>query len=247
MKEGSYMRIITAEDYQDMSRKVADLLSAEVVLRPDCTLGLATGSTPVGAYKILSERCAQGDLNFSRIKTINLDEYVGLPPTHKQSYRFFMQDNFFDHINIHPENTYVPNGMVGDVEAECRRYDEIIRVQGPVSVQLLGLGHDGHIGFNEPADTFTLPTHPVELAQATIDANARFFASADEVPRREFTMGIGAIMQAEKVILAVSGQAKAETVRKAFRGPVTPQVPASVLQLHPKFVLVGDREALSLL
>lgn len=241
------MRIYVTEDYNAMSRRVANILSAQVILKPACVLGLATGSTPVGAYKQLVEWYKKGDLDFSQVRSINLDEYVGLAPTHDQSYRYFMQSNLFDHVNIVPANTNVPNGLAENAAEECRRYNEVIHTLGPIDLQLLGMGHNGHIGFNEPSDAFELETHVVDLAETTIQANARFFACADEVPRQAMTMGIQTIMQAKKVLVAVSGKDKAEIVKKAFTGPVTPQVPASILQMHPDVILVGDKAALSLL
>lgn len=241
------MKIYVTEDYGAMSRKAANILSAQVVLKPDCVLGLATGSTPVGAYQQLIARYEQGDLDFSQVRSVNLDEYVGLAPTHSQSYRYFMQTNLFDHVNIRPENTNVPNGLADDLAEECRRYNGVIHQLGPVDIQVLGMGQNGHIGFNEPGETFELETHVVDLAQSTIQANARFFTCADEVPRQALTMGIKTIMQARRVLVMVSGPEKAEAVKKAFAGPVTPQVPASILQLHPDVTLVGDKAALSLL
>ncbi len=241
------MRIYVTEDYNAMSHRVASILAAQVMLKPDCVLGLATGSTPVGAYKQLVEWYKKGDLDFAQVRSINLDEYVGLAPTHDQSYRYFMQSNLFDHVNIVPANTNVPNGLAEDAAEECRRYNEVIHTLGPIDLQLLGMGHNGHIGFNEPADAFELETHVVDLTDTTIQANARFFASADEVPRQAMTMGIQTIMQAKKVLVAVSGKDKAEIVKKAFTGPVTPNVPASILQMHPDVILVGDKAALSLL
>lgn len=241
------MRIYVMKDYNAMSRQVANILSAQVILKPECILGLATGSTPVGAYRQLVEWYKKGDLDFSQVRTINLDEYVGLAPTHSQSYRYFMRSNLFDHVNVVPANTYVPNGLAENAAEECRRYDEVIQTLGPIDLQLLGMGHNGHIGFNEPSDAFELETHVVDLAETTIKANARFFACADEVPRQAMTVGIRTIMQAKKVLVAVSGKDKAEIVKKAFTGPVTPQVPASLLQMHPDVILVGDQAALSLL
>ena len=241
------MKIYSAKDYAGMSRIAANILSAQITMKPDCTLGLATGSTPIGTYQVLVERCASGDLDFSQVKSINLDEYVGLSPEHDQSYRYFMNTNLFNHVNINKDNTNVPNGLAEDLDAECQRYNELISTLGPIDIQVLGMGHNGHIGFNEPSDIFELETHKVDLAQTTIDANARFFASADEVPRQALTMGIKTIMQAKMVLVVVSGKDKAEIVKKAFTGPVTPQVPASILQMHPNVVLVGDEEALSLL
>jgi len=241
------MKFYVTENYDAMSRKAANILSSQITLKPDCVLGLATGSTPIGTYKVLIERCEKGDLDFSQVKSINLDEYVGLAPDHDQSYRYFMQTNLFDHINIQRENTHVPNGLAADPEAECARYNEIINTLGPIDIQVLGMGHNGHIGFNEPDDHFPLGTHSVDLTQTTIDANARFFASADEVPRKAFTMGIQNIMQAKKVLVVVNGEGKAEIVKKAFAGPVTPEVPASILQLHNDVTVVGDKAAMALL
>ena len=241
------MRIYIGKDYEEMSRIAANVLSAQVTMKPDCVLGLATGSTPIGTYKVLIDRCAKGDLDFSKVKSINLDEYVGLSGEHDQSYRYFMNNNLFNHINIDKANTNVPNGLAEDVDAECERYNNVISTLGPIDIQVLGMGHNGHIGFNEPDDHFPLLTHKVDLAQSTIDANARFFASADEVPRQALTMGIQTIMQAKKVLVVVSGKDKAEIVKKAFTGPVTPQVPASILQMHADVILVADEAAASLL
>ena len=241
------MKVYIGKNYDEMSRIAANVLSAQVMMKPDSVLGLATGSTPIGTYKVLIERCAQGDLDFSQVKSINLDEYVGLSGEHDQSYRYFMNNNLFNHINIDKANTKVPNGLAEDVDAECARYNEVINTLGPIDIQVLGMGHNGHIGFNEPDDYFPLETHKVDLAQSTIDANARFFASADEVPRQALTMGIKTIMQAKKVLVVVSGKDKAEIVKKAFTGPVTPQVPASILQMHSDVILVADEAAASLL
>ncbi|MBR6825074.1 MAG: glucosamine-6-phosphate deaminase [Oscillospiraceae bacterium] len=239
------MRIIVAENYEAMSRQAANILSSVVVMKPDCVLGLATGSTPIGTYQELIKRYQDGDLDFSRVKTVNLDEYVGLEPTHDQSYRYFMQTQLFDHVNINVENTNVPGGLAEDIEAECRRYDEVIASMGGIDIQVLGMGHNGHIGFNEPAEEFPKGTHQVDLAESTIEANARFFENRDMVPRKAVTMGIGSIMQARQILVVVSGEGKADIVEKAFRGPITPQVPASILQLHPDVILVGDKAALS--
>ena len=241
------MKVYIGKNYDEMSRIAANVLSAQVMMKPDCVLGLATGSTPIGTYKVLIERCANGDLDFSQVKSINLDEYVGLSGDHDQSYRYFMNNNLFNHINIDKANTNVPNGLAEDVDAECQRYNDVINTLGPIDIQVLGMGHNGHIGFNEPDDHFPLETHKVDLAQSTIDANARFFASADEVPRQALTMGIKTIMQAKKVLVVVSGKDKAEIVKKAFTGPVTPEVPASILQMHSDVILVADEAAASLL
>ena len=239
------MQVYVAESYADMSRKAANILSAQVILKPDTVMGLATGSSPVGTYQQLIEWYKKGDLDFAQVRTVNLDEYAGLAPDHSQSYRRFMQENFFDHINIPLENTHVPNGLAPDLEAECRRYNQVIQSLGGIDIQLLGMGHNGHIGFNEPGQAFELETHVVDLTDNTIEANARFFASRDEVPRQAITMGIKSIMQAQRIVMVVSGADKADMVRAAFAGPVVPQVPASILQMHPNFILVGDKAALS--
>ena len=239
------MRIIICPDYNAMSRQAANVIAAQVIMKPDCVLGLATGSTPVGTYQQLAKWQQQGDVTFKDVRTVNLDEYRGLPGTHDQSYRYFMNTNLFDHINIDKANTYVPNGMAEDVDAECAAYDERIQEFGGIDLQLLGIGHDGHIGFNEPADHFSCGTNCVELTDMTIDANARFFANRDDVPRQALTMGMQAIMQAKAVLMVVSGADKAEIIRKSFCGPITPEVPASILQLHPNVTLVGDEAALA--
>lgn len=241
------MKIIKTKDYEHMSRVTANLLSAQVIMNPDCVLGLATGSTPVGAYKQLVQWFQKGDLDFSEVTSVNLDEYKGLSPENDQSYRYFMNHNLFDHINIRKDHTFVPNGLEPDAEKACDDYNKIIHDLGGIDLQLLGLGNNGHIGFNEPSSSFEKETHCVDLTQSTIDANARFFSSLSEVPRQAYTMGIQTIMQAKKIVVAVSGQGKASIVKEAFFGPITPQVPASVLQLHSDVTVVGDEAALSML
>lgn len=232
------MRIIEAKDYVDLSRKAANVISAQVILKPNAVLGLATGSTPIGAYRQLIEWYEKGDIDFSMTKSINLDEYVGLGPENDQSYRYFMVHTFFDHININKKNTYVPNGMAEDREAECRRYDALINEMGGIDLQLLGIGHNGHIGFNEPGQAFEKTTHVVDLGASTIQANARFFDSIEAVPKQAITMGIKSIMQAKKLLLIANGPDKKEIVEKALNGPVTPQVPASILQFHPNLTVI---------
>lgn len=239
------MRIYKTKDYEDMSRKAANIISAQVILKPDCVLGLATGSTPIGLYKQLVEWFEKGDLDFSKVQTVNLDEYKGLNRENDQSYYYFMHDNLFDHINIPEENTHLPNGMEMDSEKECARYTKLIQSMGGVDLQLLGIGHNGHIGFNEPSESFDKEVHCVNLTQSTIEANKRFFASADDVPKQAYTMGIKTIMQAKKILIVANGEGKADIVRDAFFGPITPQVPASVLQLHDDVTLVADEAALS--
>ena len=215
-----------------MSRKAANIISAQVIMKPDCVLGLATGSTPIGLYQQLVAWYEKGDLDFSEVRTVNLDEYKGLSRENDQSYYYFMHHNLFDHVNLPAENSHLPNGMEPDSDKECRRYSELIRSMGGVDLQLLGIGHNGHIGFNEPGDAFDNDVHCVDLTQSTIEANKRFFASADDVPKQAYTMGIKTIMQAKKILIVASGEDKADIVRDAFFGPITPKVPASVLQLH---------------
>ncbi|WP_448863471.1 glucosamine-6-phosphate deaminase [Dorea sp.] len=239
------MKIYKAKDYKDMSRKAANIISAQVIMKPNCVLGLATGSTPIGTYDQLVEWYNKGDLDFSEVTTVNLDEYKGLPRTNDQSYYYFMHQHLFDRVNINPEQTNVPNGMEPDAEKECGRYEELIRSVGGVDLQLLGLGHNGHIGFNEPGAAFEKETHCVDLTESTIEANKRFFESADDVPKQAYTMGIKTIMQAKKILIVVNGEGKADIVERAFFGPVTPEVPASILQMHNDVTLVGDEAALS--
>ena len=240
------MRLIRAKDYADVSRKAANIMAAQVQLQPDCVLGLATGSSPVGAYQELIAKYQAGELDFSQVKAANLDEYVGLTKDHDQSYAYFMRSNLFDHINIDQANCNIPNGMNPDAEAECARYDAVIESLGGVDLQLLGLGPNGHVGFNEPGDAFVRDTNKIELTKATIDANARFFATRVDVPKYAYTMGIGAIMKAKRVLMVVSGANKAQAVKDCFFGPIRPQAPGSILQLHPDFILVADEAALSL-
>lgn len=239
------MKIYEAADYNDMSRKAANIISAQIILKPDCVLGLATGSSPVGTYDQLVEWYEKGDLNFSKVTSINLDEYKGLSGENPQSYRYFMNRHLFDRVNIDKARTFVPNGMESDSQKACAQYNAVIRSVGRVDMQLLGLGHNGHIGFNEPGEAFEKETHCVDLAPSTIEANKRFFENEEEVPRQAYTMGIKSIMQAMKILVIVSGADKADAVAKAFAGPVTPEVPASVLQLHNDVTLVADRAALA--
>ncbi len=239
------MRIIKAENYQDMSRKAANIISAQMIMKPDSVLGLATGSSPVGIYEQLVEWYKKGDLDFSKITTVNLDEYKGLNRENDQSYYYFMHQHLFDHVNVRPECTHVPDGMEADSQKECKRYEGLVDSLGGADLQLLGLGHNGHIGFNEPAPVFEKATHCVDLTESTIEANKRFFASADEVPKQAYTMGIGTIMKAKKILVVVSGEDKAEIVAKAFYGEVTPEVPASILQMHQDVTVVADKAALS--
>ena len=239
------MKILKTKDYKELSQKAANLIAAQVIMKPNCVLGLATGSSPMGIYEHLIKLYEKGDLDFSKVSSINLDEYKGLDPENDQSYRYFMNTNFFNHINIDKAHTFVPNGLEPDSDKACTEYDSIIEKAGGVDLQLLGLGHNGHIGFNEPSDVFPCTTHCVDLAPSTIDANKRFFESEADVPRQAYTMGIRSIMLAKKIVVVVSGNDKAEILEKAICGPITPKVPASVLQLHPDVVVVADEAALS--
>lgn len=239
------MKIIKARDYFDMSRKAANIISAQVIMKPNCVLGLATGSTPIGTYAQLVEWYRKGDLDFSEVTTVNLDEYKGLTKENEQSYYYFMNDNFFSRVNINLSRTYLPDGMEPDSDKACRDYNQIIADVGGVDLQLLGLGHNGHIGFNEPGMAFEAETHCVNLTESTMKANQRFFASMDDVPRQAYTMGIKTIMQAKKILVVVSGDDKSSIVKEAFFGPITPKVQASVLQLHNDVTLVADEAALS--
>jgi glucosamine-6-phosphate deaminase len=232
------MNIIKALDYNDMSRKAANVISAQVILKPTCVLGLATGSTPIGTYKQLIDWYHKGDLDFNRVKSVNLDEYCGLSPDNSQSYRYFMNNYFFSHININIENTFVPDGLAADLADECTRYDSLIYQLGGIDLQLLGIGMNGHIGFNEPDISFEKTTHIVDLDETTINANARFFNTPDEVPRQAITMGIKSIMHAKKVLLTAGGPEKENIIMKALYGPITPDVPASILQLHPDLTVI---------
>ena len=242
------MKIIRAKDYKDMSRKAANIISAQVIMKPDCVLGLATGGTPVGTYAQLVDWYNKGDLDFSEVTTVNLDEYRGLPKEHPQSYWYFMNENLFSKVNIDPAKTNLPDGTNLDTAAECARYNGIIHKLGGIDLQLLGIGPNGHIGFNEPGEAFELETHCIDLAPTTIEANKRFFdGNEDLVPKQAYTMGIKTIMQARKVLVVANGLAKAKAVKAVVSGPVTPECPGSILQMHPDCILVADEEALSLL
>ncbi len=232
------MKFITVENYEKLSKMTADIIGAQVILKPDCVLGLATGSSPLGAYASLAEKCENGELDFSGVRSVNLDEYVGLDVTNDQSYRYFMNKNLFEKINIKLENTHVPNGCASDLKKEGEEYDALISALGGIDIQLLGIGLDGHIGFNEPDDIFVKETHTVKLDESTIEANSRFFASKDDVPREAITMGMMSIMQAKKIVLIANGKSKKDILNKAFFGEITPRVPASILQLHPDVTVI---------
>lgn len=239
-------KIYVTKDYDEMSRVAANIIAAQVTLKPDCVLGLATGSTPIGTYKNLVKKYEAGDLDFSKVTTVNLDEYKGLQRAHDQSYYYFMHDNLFDHVNLREDASFLPDGSKPNSDEECKAYEAKVASLGYADLQLLGIGRNGHIGFNEPCDSFIQDTHCVTLTESTIEANKRFFASANDVPRQAYTMGIGTIMKAKKVLIVASGADKAEAVKNSFFGPVTPNVPASILQFHPDVTLVCDEAAYSL-
>ena len=232
------MKIINTKDYPDMCRKAANIISAQIILHSDAVLGLATGKTPVGVYDQLVDWYNKNDLDFAGVRTVNLDEYCGLGPGDETSYRYFMDLHFFNRINIKKENTHVPDGLAAEFNAECLRYDELIRSLGGIDLQLLGIGHNGHIGFNEPGMAFEKMTHCIELTEQTRKANSAYFPSPEAVPRKAVTMGIRAIMQAKKILLIADGESKNEILKTALFGPVTPVVPASILQLHPDLTVV---------
>ena len=247
------MIIYVGKDYQDVSRKAANIMSAQIIMKPNAVLGLATAvgshreNRGQGLYKQLIEWYNKGDLDFSQITSVNLDEYKGLSGDNDQSYRYFMNTNLFDHVNIDKNKTYVPNGLEEDSDKACADYNEIIRSVGGIDIQLLGIGGNGHIGFNEPGEAFEKETHCVDLTESTIKANARFFESMDEVPKQAYTMGIKNIMAAKKILLVATGSAKADALYKSLYGPITPNVPASILQLHQDVTVVADEDALSLI
>ncbi len=241
-----FMRIIKAEDYDHMSKIAADFIGAEIMLKPDAVLGLATGSTPVGTYKYLSEMVKAGEISFKEVRTFNLDEYEGLTASDPCSYAFYMKEKLFEHIDILPENTHIPSGTASDGEKECAGYDAMIDECGGIDLQLLGLGHNGHIGFNEPGNSFITKTHRVELTESTLSANRHFFHKEEDIPGAAYTLGMGGIFCSKRILLLVFGKEKAEILYEAFHGPVTPLVPSSLLQLHRDVVLVADKAALAL-
>lgn len=239
------MKLIKTKDYAELSRKAANIIAAQITLKPDCLLGLATGSSPVGTYENLVSMYEKGDLDFSRVRSVNLDEYVGLDGSNDQSYRYFMNHHLFTKVNIDMANTHVPDGTNLDNVKCCDAYNALLREMGTIDLQLLGIGPNGHIGFNEPDDHFEQLTHCVDLTNETIQANKRFFASEADVPRQAYSMGIGNIMSAKMILLVANGKNKAKALAAAINGPVTPQCPASILQFHPNVIIIADEEALS--
>ena len=239
------MRILVCKDYESMSQKAAQIILNQVTLKPNSVLGLATGSTPIGMYKNLVDMYKNGVVDFSDIITFNLDEYYKLPITNDQSYHYFMQENLFNHININPANIHIPNGMADNIEKECEEYENSIKDAGGIDIQILGIGRNAHIGFNEPTTSFEKGTHLVDLTPSTIEANARFFKSEDEVPKKAITMGTGSIFKARKIVMLACGEDKADAIYNTVYGKITPKIPASILQLHDDVVLILDEAAAS--
>jgi len=239
------VKVIKVKDYNELSSKAAQLITEQIIKKKNSVLGLATGSTPIGVYQELIGKFQKGELDFSEVITFNLDEYYGLSPEHPQSYYFFMWDIFFKHINIKKENVHLLNGVTENVDKECKQYEDLIKKNGGIDLQILGIGDNGHIGFNEPDVSLNTKTHLVNLTAKTIKANSRFFNDVQEVPRQAITMGIGTIMRARKIILLASGKRKAKVIERTINGPINTKVPASVLQLHNDVTIVVDQKAAS--
>ncbi|NLO21877.1 MAG: glucosamine-6-phosphate deaminase [Syntrophomonadaceae bacterium] len=241
------MRIILADNYEEMSRKAADIVRSQIVLKPDCVLGLATGDTPMGMYQELIKMYENKEVDFSEVTIFNLDEYYSLSRENPQSYYYYMHHNFFKHINVKKENTYIPNGTATEIDEECRNYEEQIKNKGGIDMQVLGIGANGHIGFNEPDVNFEAETHLVKLDEMTIEANSRFFSSKDKVPTSAISMGIKTIMQSRMLVLLANGESKADAIYKTIKGKICPEVPASIIQLHPNATMVIEKNAAKLL
>ena len=241
------MNLRVVNSYEELSKVAASEFSKVIKEKPNAILGLATGGSPIGMYKELIKMYENKELDFSKITTVNLDEYIGLNPEHSQSYRYFMNDNLFNHINIDVANTFVPNGLAKDLEVECKEYDKRIIELGGIDIQLLGVGNNGHIAFNEPDEQLSAGTHVISLTENTIEANARFFDNINDVPRKAITMGVGGIMKAKKIILIASGASKAEAIKGLFSGKITTENPASMLQMHRDVTVIVDKEAAKLI
>lgn len=239
------MLVIIRKDYQEASVEAARLIADRLLKKPDLVLGLATGSTPLGLYRELTRMHVEDGLDFSKVTTFNLDEYIGLPPAHSQSYHYFMRESLFDHVNVDARNIYIPNGMTHDVDAFCDWYEAQMRIAGGLDLQVLGIGSNGHIAFNEPGSSLGSRTRIKTLTERTVRDNARFFTNKSEVPRYAITMGIGTIMDARELVLIASGESKAEAIRAAVEGPITAMVPASIIQMHRRAYVVLDEAAAS--
>lgn len=240
---GVYMEIIITKNYEEMSKKAAEIIAEGIKANPEITLGLATGSTPIGMYGELVKKYKDGELDFSKVKSYNLDEYYPLKASNDQSYHYFMDKNLFDHINIDKKNTHVPNGEVSDAEAECKVYEKAVSDNGYVDIQVLGIGQNGHIGFNEPDDKLFASTHVTGLTESTIKANSRFFASEDDVPKKAITMGIGTIMKAKKILVLANGKAKHDVISALLDDMITTAIPVTLLKAHPDVTVICDEEA----
>lgn len=239
------MNIVVVKNYNEMSCQAAQLIADQIIKKKNSVLGLATGSTPIGVYEELIRKFQRGELNFSKVVTFNLDEYCGLSPEHPQSYGFFMWNILFRHINIKKENVHLLNGVTENIDKECKQYEDLIQKNGGIDLQILGIGNNGHIGFNEPDISLNTQTHLVNLTTKTIRVNSRFFNNAQEVPKQAITMGIGTIMRAKKIILLANGKRKAKAIERTINGPITTKVPATVLQLHNEVSIIVDQEAAS--
>ncbi|MBQ7820831.1 MAG: glucosamine-6-phosphate deaminase [Clostridia bacterium] len=237
------MRIIICENYEELSEKGAQFFESQITLKPDSVLGLATGGTPVGLYKNLIKWNKEGRIDFSNVTSFNLDEYYPIAPDNDQSYRYFMNENLFDHINIDKTKTYVPDGLAKDPDAECARYEELLAQKGPVDIQLLGIGRNGHIGFNEPDTTLNAVTHITSLTESTIEANARFFDNITDVPTKALTMGMGTILKSKKILMLVSGKEKHEVLCELLNDDISTSNPATLLKVHPDVVIICDKAA----
>ena len=241
------MKVIVTKDYEEASQKAAEIMLDVIKNKPNANIGLATGSTPIRLYELMREDHKANGTSYKDIKSFNLDEYYGLAQDHPQSYYYFMHEYLFDKVNINPEKTYLPDGTNLNSEEEAARYEALVQSLGTVDLQLLGLGRNGHIGFNEPGDHFEDGTHCVDLKESTIEANKRFFESADDVPKQAYSMGIGTIMRSKKILLVVSGEEKAQALKDSIYGPVTPEVPGSILRFHPDVTIIADEAAMSLI
>lgn len=238
------MRIIRCKNYDEVSEVAARIVAAQVTMKPDCVLGLPTGSTPLGMYSRLIQKNKENKIDFSNVTTFNLDEYFPISRSNNQSYYYFMFENFFNHININKENIHIPNGETTDPEAECASYEAAIEAAGGIDLQVLGIGQNGHIGFNEPGDFLESTTHITTLTQSTIAANSRFFESIDDVPKKALTSGMGTILKSKKIIILASGKAKSEAVKSLLSGKITTQNPSTMLNLHKDVTLIADEDAL---
>ena len=237
------MDVVRVKDYEELSMRAAGIVAAQISRKKNIVLGLPTGQTPVGMYQELIRRFRKGEIDFFKVTTFNLDEYYGLSPEHPQSYNYYMWQTFFSHINIKKENVFLPDGITKDVQKECQHYESLIEERGGIDLQILGIGDNGHIGFNEPAIALNSKTHLVNLSQATIQANSRYFKNFEEVPKKALTMGMGTILKAKQIILLASGMKKASAIAKTIKGQVSTEIPASLLQLHRDITIIIDKEA----